>query len=381
MNRAIAFACLLLSAAIGIASSQDFTQTGKPASRSKIEALLQSLDPRQVAWGAHYALATGDRSLVPVLLSLADNWQPIVRASEGDDKEAPTADQLDRRDAMAAVLDALIQIKAAVPVGTLRNLAADFPNYVALLLSRLPLGESQALSWELYHGEPHSLGADDLQYVSAALLAEAAPPGFAADLFSSIHIRATINVTAPGVAKPGPSFTDGAYGCAAEIPRKDWPEFGVYVFSEGKMLDSFTIVSDAHPVYVHRSKTTHYRNDRCENVPFFIVLGPEGRRQLLANMLGISSDEIDWETELHDEIQFLSGPQFYHDLFCWIEAQQDDYRVTSAALVARNLMTASEQEESLPEIDLHFVDQRGPGFPLLTRPEILPNHVVWHETQ
>ena len=57
---------------------------------------------------------------------------------------------------MAAVLDALIQMKAAVPADTLRNLASDFPNYVAILLSRLALGESQSLSFDLIALHPRT---------------------------------------------------------------------------------------------------------------------------------------------------------------------------------------------------------------------------------
>lgn len=104
-----------------------------------------------MAWGAHCALATKNIALVPALLSVAGNWQSSAQPIPGDeDPDTVIVDQRDRRDPTAAVLDALIGMRVIVPGDALRHLAADFPNYVAILLSRLPAEESQSLSFDLY---------------------------------------------------------------------------------------------------------------------------------------------------------------------------------------------------------------------------------------
>lgn len=377
MRRACVFACLLLSAGIGAALSQNSAPAETP-SGSRIEALLKSGEPLQVAWGAHYVLTTHNQALLADLVSLADNWEPI--ASLNSEDAAISAEQFERRDAMAAVLDALIQMKAQVPVVTLRSLAADFPAYVAVLLSRLPLGESQALSWEFYHAEPHSLGADDLQYVSAALLAEAPPAGFAADLLSSIHVQTTISIEQLGKKAQVYGVGGPSFGCGPPESRKGWPEFGVYIISEGKMAEGFALFSKARSVSAYRRMSTHYAGDRCE-VFTFAILGPEERRELIAQMLDVAADDIEWGATMRKTMEFQSEAQFDHDLLAYIASRQEEYRATAEELVAKNLMTIAEGEDSLPRIDLQFLDQRGPGFGPVAQPQGLPAHVVWTENR
>jgi hypothetical protein len=374
---------LLLGVVLCTSAVRSFTQdaqqlTSSPSNASEAEDWLLRGDPRSVAWGAHYAVATKDQAIVPTLLSLADRWQGVAGLSSDNDPPLRLAtDQLDQRDAMAAVLDALIQTHALVPVSTLRNLAADFPNYVAILLARLPLEESQALSLELYHAEPKASGERNLQYVSAALLAQTPPPGFAANLFSGIHNRATIFVTKPGSAAGPPALRGGSAGCfGPQEPRKEWPNFGVYVLSAGKVEESFVIIPGTHPVYAGRSETTHYCGGQCQDYQF-LVLGPEERRSLLAQMLNVEADDICWDTESKATLEFRSEPQFYRDLEQFVAAQQRKYRVTAAALAAKNLLSVAELEESLPQLDLHFEDQRGTDYAPIAAPPRLPPHVTW----
>ena len=127
-------------------------------------------DPRLVAWAAHDAVASGDGSQIPRLLSLASQWPALSARRDAIPSPAEvTAEQLDERDAMAAVVDALIQMKVAVPADTLRGLAPDFGSDVAVLLSRMPPGQAGVLSFEFYREQKERQYG--LQYVSAAMLA------------------------------------------------------------------------------------------------------------------------------------------------------------------------------------------------------------------
>ena len=122
---------------------------------------------------------------------------------------------------MAAVLDTLIQINVPVPADSLRALAPDFGNAVAVLLSRMPAVEAGPVSFDLYRR--HTDHRYTLQYVSAALLALHPVPGFAADLLANIKVEAIVTATAPGSEEYGGSGSSGSCGPSSEAPRKGWP--------------------------------------------------------------------------------------------------------------------------------------------------------------
>jgi hypothetical protein len=312
------------------------------------------------------------------LTDLADRWQATAVDASGEKLDATPTDQTDQHDGMAAVLDAIIQLHAQLSPATLRNLAADFPNQVAILLSRLPPDEAQSLSEEYYRTDPKTRGARNLQYVSASLLALRPPAGFAADLFSSIHNHATITITKPGYSEARGYGTGMGGVCFVDDGHGDWPLFGVYQLSAAKTQDFFVLIADPDPVYAGRSETRHESGDFCMNFTW-LTLGPEERRRFVAHWLGLDPDNLKWETEATDTIVYRSDEQFYRELEKFIAHEQQKYRATGAALVAKNLMTVSEQEESLPYLDLGFKDQRGPDSLPIPEPASLPQRVSWPE--
>jgi hypothetical protein len=371
----------LLCAAIAVTTAiPTFAQNPiEPPPETKIQTLLRSGDPQQIAWGAHYVLTTKDRALLPELLNLADTWQPLPSFDKSDlEHSALTSIQVDRRDAMGAVLDTLIQMQASVSVQTLRNLAFDFPNYAAILLARLPLSESEPLTFDLFRVDPvqtrswlHIYG---LQYVSAVLLAQSPPPGFAAGLLSQVHANATIFVTSPGADRFGSGHGDhDCFMPPPAEPRKQWPSFGVYELHRTKSDGSLQIISGANPVYAKRSQTTRYRDEQCvENV----VLGAEESQDLLVQMLNILPGSIVWQTATVENIEFKSEQQFASDLQAFISGEQEKYRATANALIAKGLMSPSEAEDALPQLNLRINDMRGANYSELRLPS-LPARVAW----
>jgi hypothetical protein len=117
-----------------------------------------------VAWRAHDAVATHDHALVAELVSLAGQWQPLSSRTSRDHPLSPAQEQ--ERDAMMAILDALLQVHVLLPTQTLRNLAPDFANPVAIFLSRMPLDQSIPLSLQFYRSLPEEAYA--LRYMSAS---------------------------------------------------------------------------------------------------------------------------------------------------------------------------------------------------------------------
>src|SRR5580658_8152666 len=126
LGRSLRSACL----AAGLAACS-LAQAPSPAAKlppeKTVRSWLLSEEPRLVAWGAHYALVERNRRLIPDLLNLASRWQPLSqRASQGSSQrtsqqtsggldgsfniEGQSSEETDERDAMAAVVDALIQM-------------------------------------------------------------------------------------------------------------------------------------------------------------------------------------------------------------------------------------------------------------------------------
>jgi hypothetical protein len=140
------FACAAL--VVGLSGrAQTATPSSVLASEKNIRQWLHSGEPRFVAWGAHDALISRNPYLVVDLLSLAREWESFSSRHSCDWAcDDLTAEEKEWRFAMAAVLDALIQMNVTVPADSLHNLAPDFQNAVAILLARLPNDDSVALS-------------------------------------------------------------------------------------------------------------------------------------------------------------------------------------------------------------------------------------------
>jgi hypothetical protein len=282
-------------------------------------------------------------------------------------------EQTDQRDAMVAVLDALIQMNVPVPADILRALAPDFGNAAAVLLSRMPPEESGPLSFDLYRSRTeHGYG---LQYVSAALLALHPVPGFAADLLANVSVQAYVHVVLPGSKPNGMGFSGSCIG-PSDGPREDWPMSGQYALSKQKSDGAMLLVAGIDPIYATRKQSVQYLGDGC-SMSWGVSLGPGERFRLIAEMLSIPPEEIPWEICPTTTIEFQSLLQFDNDLLAFVEEQQDKYRATADALAAHDLVTAPEAEQCLPELILHLIDDRGKGAIPIPKRSDLPARVEW----
>jgi hypothetical protein len=360
-------------------AAQTAPESDPSPSEKIIRLWLQSGEPRLVAWGAHGALSQQNTKLIPDLLSLAGQWRPLKPESytEGSDAPRLSEEQMDQRDAMAEVVDTLIQLKATVPSETLRNLAPDFGNAVAVLLSRMPVDESSPLAFAFYRNqEEHAYG---LQYVSAALLAQHPPAGFAADLLTSVNVRANVFAVLPGTGA-GSGGSAGDCFIDSDREKEGWPKSGQYILSrdnsEGALLSpgAMLLVAGIDPIYATRVERYHFYGDPCSRV----VLRPEQRVRLIEEMLGSSEEDLRWQTQVTENIEFQSTGQFTVDLLAFVGKQQQMYRATAEALEAKGLMDKSEVQQSLPLLLLSLNDARGAGAEPITKEAIaLPDRVEW----
>jgi hypothetical protein len=365
----IAYAALALSLS---GRAQTATGSGVSPTEKNIREWLHSGEPRLVAWGARDALISRNPYLVVDLLYVASEWEPFSsrRSCDWACGEV-TPEEKERRFTMTAVLDALIQMNVTVPADTLYNLAPDFENAVAILLARLPYDDSAALSMELYRFPPGR--ADVLRDVSAALLAQHATPEFAEDLLANTTIQATIVVLLPGDGFGSSSC--GAYspGPPAEVHEK-WPKIGQYKLSKQNSNGASLVVGGIDPIYATREESNDYLGNEARGV----VLGPEQRRRLIAQILGVTPDEIPWNTFVQTTIEYQSLAQFHVALLDFVEEQEQMYQATAEALEVRDLLEHSEVLRSLPMLELTLMDMRGEeGAEPIPKDANLPDRVAW----
>lgn len=343
-----------------------------PAEKT-IRGWLQSGEPRLVAWGAHDVLGKSDSNLIPDLLSLASQWQTLTPQTHSNESNSLrlSAEQEQQQDAMAAVVDTLIQMRVLVPAETLRSLAPDFGNAVAVLLSGMPTSEAVPLAFDFYRAEQnHTYG---LQYVSAALLALDPPSGFAADLLAKTNVHATVFAISPGSGGIG---VGGSGSCAftSYDSQEGWPKTGQYILSQQKSEGAMLLVPGIDPIYAKRHETTHYGGNPCS----FVALGPNQRVRLIAQMLGDPPEAIPWRTAVVTNIEFQSVEQFHIDLLAFVEEQQQMYRSTAQALESRGLLEKWQVQQSLPLLRLSLSDMRGQGAEAISKDDIhLPDRVEW----
>ena len=335
------------------------SETETPSANSSPGGWLGKEDPQAVAWRAYNAMLAHDESAIPELLSLTGRWEPLRALTPSDDGRWRdlSAEQLEERDAMTVVLDALIQLKAPVPGMALRNLAADFENPAAVILARMPADQSGPLSLEFYLS-PVRPGFT-LQYVSAALLVLHPLPGFASRLLGDITVRANVYAFVPGSPGIGSGFA-GSCMQPSEPERDDWPKIGQYKLALQPSEGASLLLRDAEPIYVSRVESTHYLGNVC-GAGSGLYLSREQRRAFIAEMLGVAPDAIPWETDVQKNIEFTSIGHFTGELLAFIEEQQRMYRETAKALQARGLLAASEVSQSRPQMELDLTDARCAG--------------------
>jgi hypothetical protein len=359
--------------ATGMAQTASESDPSSYGPEKTIRLRLQSGEPRMVAWGAQAASSQRDTGTIPDLLSLAGQWRPLTPESYTDGGGWPrlSQGQEEQRDAMAAVVDALIQLKATVPSETLRNLAPDFGNAVAVLLSRMPLDDSLPLAFDFYRNqEQHTYG---LQYVSAALLALHPPAGFASELLANTNVFANVFVFLPGQGAGGSGSVGDCFN-ESDQEKEDWPKIGQYILSKEKSEGAMLLVGGIDPLYAKRIEKYHFAGDPCSRV----VLGPNESVRLIEEMLGSSEEGLPWKTQVTENIEFQSKEQFTVALLGFVEKQQAMYRATAEALEAKGLLEKFEVQQSLPMLLLDLSDARGAGAEPLTKEAIpLPDRVKW----
>ncbi|MGC1383802.1 MAG: hypothetical protein WA823_08490 [Candidatus Acidiferrales bacterium] len=110
-----------------------------------------------------------------------------------------------------------------------------------------------------------------------------------------------------------------------------------------------------------------------------MTLTDERQRRLIAEMTGVKPEEIPWEVDATQTIEFKSQAQFQKELLAFIGKVQEKQRRTATALADHGLITPGDVSEALPEFEVFIDDQRGDNSQVLIAPASLPAHVIYKD--
>jgi len=279
----------------GIARAQTPAAYAGTPTAERIAAWLKSTEGRDRAWGAYYAAQTKDTTFLPELEGLAEQWEALPPHHDPefpDYKPDPTltTEQVDRQDAMTAVLDAVILLDGRVSSKGLLKLQGDFPAQTAVLLSRMPEAEVEPTLLTMYHDAIPQHG--EQRRVAAELLArEKTPPaGFVASLMRGADVEGDVTVQVP--APSGPGTTSGfGVACDADVALEhpqpsDWPQVGQYslrTYIIPKNATSYPIAGRIQVARIEGARTKEYPH--CWHIG---DLDTQARLQIVAELLGCS---------------------------------------------------------------------------------------------
>lgn len=334
---------------------------------------LHSGDPRMEAWGAYVALRDRRKELIPDLLALADRYEvaglPVLNPNRA------------QHDAMLAILDALIQLSAAVSGNESKKLYPEFPTQSLILLGRAwtypdSLDSSNRILLEIFrteHFQPAWLAAGNI-------LAQRMAEGFAAAVLDKMTVHMSLLVTSPH----GPMGGIGSSACGdsgGELPsdRADWPEIGYYsLVNPGS---GATLLADgADPSYYMRKVDRLYDRDlynrggQCNGVMpnSWDIL----REHYITRLLGEPQDTPPLKVSIYRTMIWENSKTYLAYMRNFVTQQQSKFGEVEDKLRNCHLMTTEEIAALKLHIEITIADNREEKTTPLPRPENFGENVT-----
>ena len=242
---ATAVLCLVCRSSAFAAPAVRAQATYTPPNIYQVQALLQSFEEKDVAWGAFYAGQFKLRSTIPLLLDRL--------ASVATNASSP---------AELAILDALIQLDASVPAETLRLSFDSLPVQVLILLAHASEGRDDMLLSLL------ETTTGDRWAAAANLLLATRSPGLARQLLSDLQLKLMVTVIDESGPVSGTGLGGGTTSCGAAVIlfADGFPPLADYQFSDERP-GATLLALGPHPVYYVRTpggSTNHYSPQHYE---------------------------------------------------------------------------------------------------------------------
>lgn len=354
MKIRVALAVLLLSQTLALSAQQPIPEPSTwviSASDDLILQWLHSPDPRLQAWGAHFVLTQNRTQLLPEVESLA---QHSIASTHQTNLTRP----------ILAELDTILQLNGSLPTDTLEILTVA-SNQRLILLSRLTPQEANPLLLHLYQaGEAANNNSLETR-ITAQMLAQHPPAGFAATLLKAIKINAQINVHDPDTGFGFGSSSCGS-GVATGASPSNWPPIGSYQFHDpprdNKPIPSewMLFLPAPDPVYLERRVNLAYLGDQRSGL---FGLTDAIRSHIVGTLLGGSPLAPFPEVQPTLDITFHDRDSYYTAVTQFIEGHQQNFAQVISKLTQRGLMTEEERQAAKLRITLTLHDFRRPPAP------------------
>lgn len=356
-----------------LADGQDDPTAFKtPPSADVIARWVHGGDPREMSWAAVFALQEKDTSFLPEFASLAEQWRPLPHRNVLDREYHPpqplTSEERERRDAMSALLDAIIQLNGNIPAASTQNLASDFPVQAIILLYRMTPQEAEPTLLALY-GET-APASWYTQRAAAALLALHPPAGFAASLLSNTTVTSHVFVSLPEDPSLGMGASSGdCGGYGRPLVKADWPAIGKYSMREcgpGRDPAPYLTIPGLKPIDAVRVVTPTLQSDSGECTGF-TPLNNSVRATLIAQMLDEQPERMTIKSHVDVNIKVKNDQDYKTQLAVYVDREEATFRSVKMNLTAKQLLSPAEASDDavLPSLLLVISDSRSSkAFPL-----------------
>ena len=311
-----------------------------------LQQWLHNGDPRLAAWAGDFARRNHDATILAELPSWLGKW-PIPLGA-GDGKSVSAAN---------AVLDALIQENAQVPVSTIVAIAPRFPAQAAILISRLPLSESRSAlgDWTLNNGGSWASGT--LARIAFMMLAKdpelkGAPSresfGVVARTVADSENKIQIMVRPPGSIGGG---SGGSAFCGDSLGATTvdgWPRIYAYDLVENDSgTGAMTVVELDGDRIVSRRLDENAGWGSCYGVK---PLDSATRHRLIAFWLGVRVVDMSWQPIESFTIVWSDRAGYDAELGKIVEGQREKLKATVQTLQQRGYLTESAASGLTPRL-------------------------------
>jgi len=323
-----------------------------------IEPLLRSDEPRLIALGAWEVIQRQDDSLNPLLIDLAERWDPAHR---------PELENSDWFDAMTVVLDGLIQRKVQISPAAALAVVHAFPDQAMILITRMDPADAEPILLSLYRegraGPRKSREQRVLTRIAAMFLARDRPAEIAASMLTDSVAQLAVSVpiaTSPGIERCL-AGCDPPPPCKPETideSRTGWPHIFQYALEENEPSierRSGLLIYAGGDTITWRRVPAEVRRDDC-----FVPepLTPQNRHRLLAQMLEVREVDLLWGAQMVLSVGWYSDEQYLGDLEAQIREQEKRLLSTVQAFFAKGLLTRSQFEAVRPRLAVVVFDDR-----------------------
>jgi len=328
------------------------------ASSAELQQWLHSGQPRLVAWAATLAREHQDKT------ALVDAPE-ILRDWPRDPLTGEISKTREQRDAVSALLDAMIQLKMPVTsIPAFEAIERTFTAQTAILAAYAPEETRKELFARWLSFDSLRVNVVDpsgvLGRVAAMFSALHPPPGFALSILKNAEEQVYILIV-----REGSKFERKGYGiggpCADTLGKSvapGWPVVFRYALDERSVngpgvvpsKDQVLIQAGGRQIAWQRSPSNQGYGS-CTGVA---ALTAEVRHELLAEMLDEPESALPWPVRATRTIVWQDEQQVQLAIGKIVEKESSKQRQTLLALMEKGLIMPDEVEASMPKIVVHI---------------------------